>query len=558
MHKRDVGSHALHLPKSLDMSLVFDEACRELLKPYPSMRLPDWDLFNQVTGGLRPREFSILCGATGCLGGDAIISINRAGKGFKISIRDLYQRSNGIGLWNDNFDPGIQTYVRSYDGIRTRLHPIQNVVLSGVKETWRLKADQGRTIRLTPCHRVLTERGWVAARDLRADEDRLAMDCDRPKKSGRVRAKLRDTYFGGVKYHPYSTKANSRRRIVKHRAVFEAKLNNLSLDDFLNICRIDRSKASTLRFVNPKTHHVHHKDHNHYNNDPNNLELLAIEDHLREHGDVNNFNAGTIQWVTFRGFDRVGVEAVYDIECEDPHHNFVADGLIVHNSGKTTWLANVSVQLLKAKVKHFVMSVETGHTDFMKRILSVFTATDLNALDSVSQGFVDNMGEKYAEQIHNGLIQFSIYDNRVALPQLIHDLEFMHKAGCKVAMIDNLNFFMEVSTAANSIIEMDRVVHELIMLCKRIDMHIIMVMHPKKTDHGRVESEFDIKGSSTAVQEAHNVFLFNRPKEITDDNRYDRELLFAKMRRRGKMVGKSITYGSVNTKYIERSLSGII
>lgn len=226
-------------------------------------------------------------------------------------------------------------------------------------------------------------------------------------------------------------------------------------------------------------------------------------------------------------------------------------------SGKTTWLANMSAQLLKTGVKHFVMSVETGHTDFMKRILSVLQATDFNAANFVDKKTVDDMHAKHKQLIYSGAVQFSLYENRLPLEQLIYDLEWMHKKrGCKVAMIDNLNFFMEVSTAANSIIEMDRVVHELIMFCKRVDMHIVMVMHPKKTEDGRVESEFDIKGSSTAVQEAHNVFLFNRPKDCNESNKYDRELTIAKMRRRGKMVGKSIVYGSFNTKYMERSISG--
>jgi len=213
--------------------------------------------------------------------------------------------------------------------------------------------------------------------------------------------------------------------------------------------------------------------------------------------------------------------------------------------------------MIKANIKHFVMSVETGHTDFMKRILSVLSATDLNATETVSQEFVDELHDKHKALIHGGAVQFSIYDNRVPLAQLLHDLRWMHdNKGCKVAMIDNLNFFMEVSTAANSVIEMDKVVHELIMFCKQVEMHIVMVMHPKKTEHGRVESEFDIKGSSTAVQEAHNVFLFNRPKDCDESNKYDRELKIAKMRRRGKMVGKTIVYGSFNTKYMERTISG--
>ncbi len=227
-------------------------------------------------------------------------------------------------------------------------------------------------------------------------------------------------------------------------------------------------------------------------------------------------------------------------------------------SGKTTWLANVSAQLLKAKVKHFVMSVETGHTDFMKRILSVFSGIDLNAVDSVAPATLERITTNWSQHIFSDLIQFSLYDNRVKLDQLIKDLQFMHdRHGCQVAMIDNLNFFLDVTTSANAVIEVDRVIHELIMFCKRVDMHLIMVMHPKKTDHGRVESEFDIKGSSTAVQEAHNVFLFNRPSKDSDLDPFARELKIAKMRRRGKMVGRTIVYANSNTRYTEACINDV-
>lgn len=222
-------------------------------------------------------------------------------------------------------------------------------------------------------------------------------------------------------------------------------------------------------------------------------------------------------------------------------------------AGKTTFLSNLSAQFLKSGIKHFVMSVETGHTDFMKRIMSVFSGLDVNTGDPVMPDVLARINSNYEKYLHSDLIEFSLYDNRVNADQLIADLDYMARVkGCKVAMIDNLNFFMEVSTAANSVIEMDKVVHKLIMFCKRTDMHVVMVMHPKKTEHGRVESEFDIKGSSTAVQEAHNVFLFNRP-DANNLNRqpFDREIRIAKMRRRGAYVGKTIVFRSVNTRYDE-------
>jgi KaiC/GvpD/RAD55 family RecA-like ATPase len=229
-------------------------------------------------------------------------------------------------------------------------------------------------------------------------------------------------------------------------------------------------------------------------------------------------------------------------------------------SGKTTFLANLSAQLLKARVKHFVMSVETGHTDFMKRIMSVLHGRDVNTGEAVDVAILGQITAQYHDLFLSDLIEFSLYDNRVSVQQLCSDLEYMAKAGCKVAFVDNLNFFLEVTSAANQVIEMDRVIHEVIMLCKRIDMHVIMVMHPKKTEHGRVESEFDIKGSSTAVQEAHNVFLFNRPKaedlaghglNAPERTMFDRELKIAKMRRRGGYVGSALWFKSQGTRYFE-------
>lgn len=226
-------------------------------------------------------------------------------------------------------------------------------------------------------------------------------------------------------------------------------------------------------------------------------------------------------------------------------------------SGKTTFLANVSAQLLKQDVRHFVMSVETGHNDFMKRVMSVLEGRDINTGNPVHIKELSDVTMKNLDQLQKDAIEFSLYDNRVPLEQLLFDLEHaVDELGCEVAMIDNLNFFMEVVSQNQLIAEMDRVVHEIIMFCKRKDIHIIMVMHPKKTTDTVVLSEFDIKGSSTAVQEAHNVFLFNRPKREEVENggrdRFERDLKIAKLRRRGAYAGSTITFTCKGTRYMER------
>lgn len=221
----------------------------------------------------------------------------------------------------------------------------------------------------------------------------------------------------------------------------------------------------------------------------------------------------------------------------------------------------MSAQLLKSNVKHFVMSVETGHTDFMTRLISVFYKSDVNTGDTFSKETVAAASAAALPQLSKNLIDLSIYEDRVTLDQLCYDLEFANKErGCQVAFVDNLNFFLEVTSAQNQLIETDRVIHGLIILCKKLDMHVVMIMHPRKTDYGtRVEHEFDIKGSSTAVQEAHNIFLWNRPRrEDIEDcalNETDRELYIAKLRRRGKYVGSRIYFGFQDSYYYEKGCS---
>lgn len=226
-------------------------------------------------------------------------------------------------------------------------------------------------------------------------------------------------------------------------------------------------------------------------------------------------------------------------------------------TGKTTLCANLSVDLLLQDVPQFVASVETGHTDYIKRMISALEGQDWNTGDPVPLEHLKFFNAKSGDKFRSKSLWLSLYDDRMQVETLLADLAFMVKHnGVKVAIIDNLNFFMEVTSASQSLVEMDRVIHELVIFCKKIPIHIIMVMHPKKTDHTRVESEFDVKGSSTAVQEAHNVFLWNRVHPdlvkagIAQEG--DRELMIAKMRRRGKYVRRRLIIRAKNTvQYIE-------
>lgn len=228
-------------------------------------------------------------------------------------------------------------------------------------------------------------------------------------------------------------------------------------------------------------------------------------------------------------------------------------------AGKTTLLAYWAKEFLKGNKRCFIMSVETGHTDFVKRTMSAFMGQDLNTGQAVPANTLKLFHDQYGGYFSSDGLFLSLYDDRVNHNLVLQEIEW-HRVnkGCEIVFIDNLNYLLEAVPDNQLISHMDNVVHSLIKYSKSTDVHIVMVMHPKKTDSGRVESEFDIKGSSTAVQEAYNIILFNRPKpkDISAGlrNIYDRELMIRKLRRKGMNIGKSLWLRYDGKTYSEQSV----
>ena len=229
-------------------------------------------------------------------------------------------------------------------------------------------------------------------------------------------------------------------------------------------------------------------------------------------------------------------------------------------AGKTTFLANVSAQLIREGVQQFILSVETGRHDYITRVMCAMSGENLRVTEPVPEAKLAAWHAQYGHHFAKDTMHVSVYETRCKVEVLMDDIrEQVQKFGCKFVVIDNLNYFMDVTSAANAVVEMDRVTHALIEFVKSVPVHLVMVMHPKKTDGGRIESEFDIKGSSTAVQEAHNVLLFNRPpKELIDAGKCDRnwrEIYFAKLRKRGQHQGDRLFFRNLDSvKYDEMNI----
>jgi len=286
---------------------------------------------NKVIPALQKKDKDyVICidGGEGCLAGDTEIQISRLKLSRRYKIERLYNNYRGL---NKKWKINEPSFVRSFNGKEIRLHKIKNVTYSGIKKVYLLTLENGLSIKATAEHKFMTNKGFIPLCNLK---DELIM-CDtlNPEKSNRKRIKLYDIQLKVGKNHPYTKNG----RVEVHRLIYEARINNLSFLDYLDILLNEPIKSKNLKFIDTLTYEIHHKDGFHYNNSIENLELVKKDEHRLIHNSYNNFSQGLPNFSKILNIKELGEEKTYDIECEEPYHNFVANGIVVHNSGKS-WL----------------------------------------------------------------------------------------------------------------------------------------------------------------------------------------------------------------------------
>ena len=280
----------------------------------------------------------ILIAPTGCLVGETEIMINRSRCSKKTTLEKFYKSWNNIGNYK-----GIQNksevYVRGLRGERVGLNKVQDVLYSGKKMVYELELENGKKIQLTKEHKIYTQKGYVEA--INCLNEMIACDLNiKPHKTVSKIKKPQDTYVEVSSNHPHAhlviDKRDGRKcyRISLHKAMYETKLNGFeALEEYKKALE---SKKEGLRFVDSNKYSIHHIDGNHKNNSFENLTCMAHEEHLKLHGNYKNFGQGIISYSRCISVVEVGFRDTYDICCESNYPSFTANGVIVHNSGKTS------------------------------------------------------------------------------------------------------------------------------------------------------------------------------------------------------------------------------
>ena len=325
-----------------------------------------------------------IVGEAGCLTGDTEIRLSRAKNGFRLPLKKLYERFNGIGTYR--WDASFATYVRSYDEQekRVKLNQVVDVVESGVKPIFELILTNGITLRGTYDHKIMTINGWKELGSLCSDDVILVDTTTKWSKTGkrgevaRKAAKKRncDTKVRIGSFYPNKRVCGYRKNRVPifagtvHILEYEAFLNKVDVYTIIDASYSEK-EAGQFSYVNTKTHVVHHKDGVHSNNKISNLELMTHRDHtmLHSNGSEINFKHGVPSEVCVREVRDLNTqEMTYDIKCKAPHHSFVANNIIVHNSGKSEF-----IKLCSDK-------------SFYKKNTVVVTPTGISAVNASSEG----------------------------------------------------------------------------------------------------------------------------------------------------------------------------
>jgi len=299
--------------------------------------------FDEVKKRVEHHNWDYVCviaGLPGCITGDIIIRTNRNTLGRKFSIKYIYNQFHNnpdkIIQKNKQWNLNVPTYVRSYNGKDIRLNKIKDVVYSGKKRVYNLFLENNKSIKATADHKIMTNRGYVELLKLDIKKDLVMCDTPNTNVSKYKKEKIIDIEISGVKFHPRAM-TKTRPRIFLHQAIYESHLNKLTLEKYIKIISNEKGNAKKLTYI-PNGYFIHHKDGNHFNNEISNMELITPQEHSKLHGKKNyiNFGQGNPRYVKIVGIKEVGVRDTYDIQCKK-HHNFSANDIIIHNSGKSTF-----------------------------------------------------------------------------------------------------------------------------------------------------------------------------------------------------------------------------
>ena len=308
----------------------------------------------------------------GCVSGEASVTINRLGNSKRMPLAMLFEK------WlNGSYSDG-ETKIRCLDEATMLfcLGNVTNVMHTGKRPTTLLRLADGKTLELTDEHLVRTPTGWVEAAKLYPDDlvftnGQQVCDCG---STAVVAAKAK--FAGSCMPCIYRTKRNNNVRTGK----WIDKDGYVRLSGYQNHPRwttggiyehILVMENSIERYVG-RDEVVHHINEVKNDNRISNLQLMTVKQHMTiEHECQIRLPMFIPKTVRVLSVERGRTIDVYDITVENKH-TFVANGIVVHNCGKSKQFIDAATQLWKTQPVHALIVCRASNVDTWAGELAVF------------------------------------------------------------------------------------------------------------------------------------------------------------------------------------------
>ena len=246
--------------------------------------------------------------------------------------------NNWLPLRSKYLRVGYGTCLTMCEDGRIRDRKIKDIRFAGVRQTYKITLEDGRFVSVTDNHKFPTQRGKVMCKDLRIEEDSLYVQMPYEKTDSQ-RSNFTDMRGKDwIKNNPEHL--NSRKG---HMGFVKTNGESSKFESFreknggFGICK-NCGKEGRLE--------IHHRDGNRRNNEDENLIAICPschkKIHYREFGRMKRGEKGypsTLSKIVSIEPDKI--ENVYDVEIDDPNHNFCTDqGIITCNSHSASYAIN--------------------------------------------------------------------------------------------------------------------------------------------------------------------------------------------------------------------------
>jgi hypothetical protein len=384
-----------------------------------------------------------------CSSGDTILyrPTGNQYEGREISIADLYHRlhdnTSKYKSWRKRFK-NIGLTILSYDESDGRIRPnkVRNVYYQGKQSIFKIITDDGRTLKVTANHRSLTKNGWMRTDEMQIGDYLIVNN--------------------GYEETKYDLKQRWSYGDRKGRGFIDGSYIRWKQWRQQQEERCQSCGGENMRL---ETSHI---DGNHRNNVVENWRLLCVSCHKKF--DYKNHNRRK-QWqkgykpdfAKIVSIEYCGIEDTYDVEMDGPNHNFIANGIVTHNSHaccysflsyQTMWLKRyypieyiyclMKNEKSMDKITSFVLEAQRMGIDILSPDVNLSDSSFSIEGDAIRYGLlqIKGVGDAAVKEIIKKR-PFESYDDFIAKTEKRSCTQRIVKVLSQIGALDNLRGFIQ-------------------------------------------------------------------------------------------------------------------